>query len=59
MSTTQTGIPIQDCLHCGYRHPVTRRHCPACGLATLFGHEGCTSDPEQLDMLRYLEEMTP
>ena len=47
MTTTQTGIPIQDCPHCGHQHPVTRRHCPSCGLATLFGHEECTRPPIQ------------
>ena len=39
--TTPTGIPIVDCTTCGHRHPVTRRHCPTCGRATLFGHEDC------------------
>lgn len=33
--TTQTGVPIIDCDECGYRHPITRKHCPVCGLATL------------------------
>lgn len=37
-ATTPTGIPIIDCDTCGHRHPVTRVHCPVCGLATLFGH---------------------
>ena len=41
MSTTQTGIPIIDCEECGYRHPVTRKHCPTCGKATLFNHQNC------------------
>lgn len=40
-TTTPTGIPIVDCLTCGRRHPVTRRHCPVCGLASLFGHKEC------------------
>ena len=40
-STTQTGIPIIDCEECGYRHPITRQHCPTCGLATLFNHQNC------------------
>ncbi len=40
-STTQTGIPIIDCETCGYRHPVTRQHCPTCGKASLFGHKNC------------------
>ncbi len=38
---TPTGIPITVCDICGFRHPVTRKHCPVCGLATLFGHEEC------------------
>lgn len=38
---TQTGIPIGDCAQCGRRHPLTRNHCPVCGLATLFGHFNC------------------
>lgn len=37
--TTPTGIPIIGCETCGHTHPVTREHCPVCGLATLFGHE--------------------
>lgn len=37
--TTRTGIPVIDCDECGHRHPETRKHCEACGLATLFGHE--------------------
>ena len=41
MSTTQTGIPIIDCEECGYRHPITRQHCPTCGKASLFGHKNC------------------
>ncbi len=41
MSTTQTGIPIIDCETCGYRHPITRQHCPTCGKASLFGHKNC------------------
>ena len=39
IGNTQTGIPIVDCDECGKRHPVTRKHCENCGLATLFGHE--------------------
>lgn len=34
-----TGIPIIDCTVCGRRHPETRRHCPICGMASLFSHE--------------------
>lgn len=36
---TPTGIPIIDCATCGRRHPETRRHCPICGIASLFSHE--------------------
>lgn len=43
--TTPTGIPIIDCPQCAHRHPVTRTHCPTCGLATLFGHAECR-DPQ-------------
>ena len=39
--TTPAGIPITDCGTCNRRHPVTRQHCPACGLATLFNHQNC------------------
>lgn len=39
MSTTPTGIPIRDCDTCGYRHPITRKHCTICGRATLFCHQ--------------------
>lgn len=35
----ETGIPIIDCTVCGRRHPETRRHCPICGVASLFSHE--------------------
>lgn len=38
---TPTGIEIAPCGVCGKTHPVTRAHCPVCGLATLFGHEEC------------------
>jgi len=41
VETTPTGIPVTDCDTCHHRHPVTRRHCPGCGLATLYGHENC------------------
>ena len=43
MDKTMTGIPIVDCLECGFRHPVTRVHCVECGLATIFGHDECQS----------------
>lgn len=39
--TTPTGIPITLCDQCGHTHPVTRKHCPVCGLATLYGHNKC------------------
>lgn len=39
--TTQTGVPVADCDECGKRHPVSRAHCPVCGMATLFGHKEC------------------
>lgn len=38
---TPSGIPIVDCAKCGWRHPITRRHCPTCGKASLFGHGDC------------------
>lgn len=41
MDSTATGIPIECCDVCGGRHPLTRKHCPDCGLATLFGHDFC------------------
>lgn len=34
--TTPTGISIEDCATCNHRHPVSRKHCPTCGLAHLF-----------------------
>lgn len=40
-STTPTGIPITLCDQCGFRHPITREHCPTCGSARLFGHDNC------------------
>ncbi len=46
--TTWTGIPIIDCDECGHRHPETRKHCEACGLATLFGHEEHGGSPAPL-----------
>lgn len=55
MTVTQTGIPITDCDTCGHIHPVTRRHCPTCGLAPLFNHQQCGTDdlgtPSMLDLL--------
>lgn len=39
MTETQTGIPIRDCGPCGWRNPVTRKHCPTCGRASLFCHQ--------------------
>ena len=36
MSTTPTGVPIIDCGTCGRRHPISRSHCPKCGMAHLF-----------------------
>lgn len=37
--TTPTGIPIRDCQECGRAHPITRPHCPGCGLALAFPHD--------------------
>lgn len=34
--TTPTGIPIDDCDHCGRMHPVGREHCVSCGRASAF-----------------------
>lgn len=45
--TTPTGIPVTLCTDCNREHPVTRQHCPVCGLASLFGHESCIVAPEQ------------
>lgn len=36
MTTTPTGIPITACAQCGHVHPVTRQHCEACGVASVF-----------------------
>lgn len=36
MATTSTGIPIERCAECGVEHPVSRRHCVACGSASAF-----------------------
>lgn len=44
MITTPTGVPVRDCETCGRQHPVTRTHCPTCGLATLFGHDHDTTE---------------
>lgn len=49
MDKTMTGIPIQDCEQCGFRHPITRVHCSKCGLATIFGHNACTLSNNQDD----------
>ncbi len=38
MATTPTGIPISLCETCGHRHPISRKHCPVCGLALIFAH---------------------
>ena len=43
MTTTPTGIPIRDCNECGYRHPITRKHCTICGRATLVSPPGGTA----------------
>lgn len=51
--TTPTGVPIIDCHECGHRHPAPRRHCPTCGLATLFGH----THWEDLDQLTIFDEI--
>lgn len=50
-STTPTGIPIIDCDECHHRHPVTREHCPKCGLAHLFdcAPEPAPNDPGDYD----------
>ena len=37
-TVTQMGVPIINCDQCGYRHPMTRTHCPKCGLASAFTH---------------------
>ena len=39
--TAPTGTPITLCTDCNREHPITRQHCPVCGLASLFGHESC------------------
>lgn len=49
MSTTQTGIPIIDCEECGYRHPITRQHCPVCGAPSLFPMIHCMRPIEGLE----------
>ncbi len=36
VAATPTGIPIEDCTTCAHHHPITRPHCPSCGLAHLF-----------------------
>ncbi|WP_380162683.1 hypothetical protein [Kineococcus sp. R86509] len=65
--TTPTGIPIEDCATCGYRHPVTRTHCTACGKATLFCHPGAARTPAHepsargygvCETSRYLDSLT-
>ena len=52
---TPTGILIEDCTTCGCRHAVTRKHCPICGLATLFNHGDCSPEcsPETLRRLEW------
>ena len=44
VGSTPTGISVVECFTCGWTHPVTRRHCPVCGLASLFGHETCREE---------------
>lgn len=51
MTTTPTGIPIQNCDTCGHRHPITRKHCPECGLAHLFPHSAALYGYDQRDDL--------
>ena len=43
--TTPTGIPITTCPTCEHPHPVTRSHCPVCGLAHLFRRVECETRP--------------
>ena len=38
-TTTPTGIAVEPCAQCGRSHPVTRAHCPKCGIASLFSHD--------------------
>jgi predicted RNA-binding Zn-ribbon protein involved in translation (DUF1610 family) len=50
MNITMTGVPIVDCSECGFRHPVTRKHCAGCGLATIFGHDACRSLNDEAEL---------
>lgn len=34
--TTPTGVEVAHCGTCEHCHPVSRRHCPSCGLAHIF-----------------------
>lgn len=35
-TTTAIGIPIARCKTCHDRHPVNRKHCVDCGVASIF-----------------------
>ena len=37
--TTPSGVPILPCRVCGHTHPVTRTHCPMCGIPSAFPHK--------------------
>ena len=50
ISTTPTGIPIIDCDTCGHRHPVSRDHCPKCGMAHLFDCQPSTPTDYDTDL---------
>lgn len=39
MKTTPSGVPILPCRVCGHTHPVTRTHCPTCGIPSAFPHK--------------------
>ena len=44
MNATQNGVPIIECEQCGREHPETRKHCPKCGMPTLFPNTHCKED---------------
>ena len=37
--TTPSGVPIMLCSVCGGTHPITRTHCPICGIPSSFPHK--------------------
>ncbi len=39
MKATPSGVPILPCSVCGRTHPVTRTHCPTCGIPSAFPHK--------------------